>query len=249
MKSAEVTDRGLKYDRRWMIVDENGKFFTQRTHPQMALVKVELNQSGLIFNHRTKNIKPIEIPFFPESNSEIEVEIWNDKVRAAHISSNADKWLSDVLNVDCKLVYMPDDSLRRVDPKYSGNNEVVSFADAYPFLIIGRQSLNDLNLRLEEKVPMNRFRPNFVFEGGEPFDEDKWRRFKIGDIIFEAVKPCSRCVVTTVNQETAEVKHEPLRTLSQYRLQNNHVNFGQNLIHAGRGMVNVGDSIEILKWK
>ena len=144
---------------------------------------------------------------------------------------------------------MPDESFRRVSPKYSSNNEIVSFADAYPFLIIGQQSLNDLNSRLEEKVPMNRFRPNFVFDGGEPFDEDKWKKFKIGDIIFEAVKPCSRCVTTTINQETGEMKQEPLKTLSQYRTKDNNVYFGQNLIHNKAGKVAVGDSIEILEWK
>lgn len=249
LSAAEVTDRGLKYDRRWMLVDHSGKFLTQRTYPQMALVKVELSQSGLILSHKTKSIEPLEIPFAHKGNSEMEVEVWDDKVRAKLVGINADKWFSETLNVDCRLVYMPDKSLRHVDPNYSSNNEIVSFADAYPFLIIGQQSLNDLNSRLEEKVPMNRFRPNFVFDGGEPFDEDKWKKFKIGDAIFEAVKPCSRCVVTTINQETAEVKHEPLKTLAQYRLQDNHVNFGQNLIHDKVGSVKVGDAIEILEWK
>ncbi|MCL6100716.1 MAG: MOSC domain-containing protein, partial [Bacteroidetes bacterium] len=118
-----------------------------------------------------------------------------------------------------------------------------------PFLIIGQQSLNDLNSRLDEKVPMNRFRPNFVFDGGEPFDEDKWRKFKIGNVIFESVKPCSRCLVTTVNQETAEVKEEPLKTLSRYRAKDNHVYFGQNLLHEMNGVLKVGDEIEILEFK
>ena len=249
LQLSEITDRGLKYDRRWMVVDKEGMFLTQRTHAQMALVKVTMDQAGLTLTHRVKYIKPLTLPFIPESGKNIEVVVWNDKVEAAHVSTAADKWLSEVLNVHCKLVYMPDESLRVVDQKYSAGNQIVSFADAYPFLIIGQRSLDDLNSRLEENVLMNRFRPNFVFDGGEAFDEDKWKKFKIGNVIFESVKPCSRCVVTTINQETAEVKHEPLKTLAQYRLQNNHVNFGQNLIHTGRGMINVGDSIEILEWK
>ncbi len=249
MKSAEVTDRRLRHDRRWMVVDESGKFLTQRTHSQMALVKVTANKTGLTLTHSAKNIKPLTVPFIPESNLQVEVIVWNDKLEINHVSKTADSWLSEALNINCKLVYMPDDSLRRVDPKYSSNNEIVSFADAFPFLIIGRQSLNDLNSRLEEKVPVNRFHPNFVFEGGAAFDEDRWKKFKIGSIIFEAVKPCSRCKVTTVNQETAEAKEEPLKTLSKYRGRDNHVYFGQNLIHESLGVVRVGDSIDILEWK
>lgn len=249
LQSAEVTDRGLKHDRRWMVVDKEGRFITQRTHAQMALVKVLVSDTGLTLTHRVKYFRPITVPFVPEDNQHIEVVVWNDKVKAVHVSKTADKWLSEALNVHCKLVYMPDESLRMVDQKYAAGNQIISFADAYPFLIIGQQSLNDLNSRLDEKVPMNRFRPNFVFDGGEPFDEDKWKKFKIGDVIFKAVKPCSRCVVTTINQETAEVKQEPLKTLAQYRLQNNHVNFGQNLIHDKVGSVSVGDTIEILEWK
>ena len=249
LQLSEITDRGLKYDRRWMVVDKEGRFLTQRTHAQMALVKVAMDQAGLTLTHRVKYIKPLALPFISERSKNIEVVVWNDKVEAAHVSTAADKWLSEALNVHCKLVYMPDESLRMVDQKYAAGNQIVSFADAYPFLIIGQQSLNDLNSRLEEKVPMNRFRPNFVFDGGEPFDEDKWRKFKIGNAIFESVKPCSRCLVTTVNQETAEVKSEPLKTLSTYRAKENHVYFGQNLLHVGHGIVKIGDQLEILEWK
>lgn len=249
LQSGEVTDRGLKYDPRWMVVDKNGKFLTQRTHAQMALVKVAVSETGLTLTHRVKYFRPITVPFVPENNQHADVVVWDDKVKAVRVSKTADKWLSEALDIDCQLVFMPDESLRMVDQKHAASNQIVSFADAYPFLIIGQQALNDLNLRLEEKVPMNRFRPNFVFDGGKSFDEDKWKKFRIGDVVFEAVKPCSRCFVTTVNQETAEVKEEPLKTLSKYRAKDNHVYFGQNLLHVGRGIVKVGDQLEILEWK
>jgi uncharacterized protein YcbX len=147
------------------------------------------------------------------------------------------------------MVFMPDETERFVDRSYAAQNEIVSFADAYPFLIIGQSSLDDLNSRLEEKLPMNRFRPNFVFDGGEPYEEDNWKKFKIGEVIFEAVKPCSRCVTTTIDQENAAKTDEPLKTLSSYRMINNKVMFGMNLIHEGTGILRVGDEIEVLEEK
>ena len=144
---------------------------------------------------------------------------------------------------------MRDETQRLVDRAFAADNEIVSFADAYPFLIIGQSSLDDLNNRLKEKLPMNRFRPNFVFSGGEPFSEDKWKKIRIGEVVFHFVKPCSRCVTTTVNQDTAEKKEEPLKTLSTYRRVNNKIYFGQNLLHDGNGILKVGDEIEILEQK
>ena len=247
--SAEVTDRGLKHDRRWMVVDNQGKFLTQRTHPQMALVKTSIDENTLTLSHRFDYLSPITIPINPAKDEQLSVIVWNDILNAALVDSKADEWLSNALNLDCRLVYMPDKTRRSVDKKYWDKTGIVSFADAYPFLIIGEQSLNDLNSRLTEKVPMNRFRPNFVFSGGEPYDEDRWKKFRIGDLIFNAVKPCSRCVVTTVNQETAEKKDEPLRTLATYRAVGNNVNFGQNLVHEKLGIVSLEDEFEILEWK
>ena len=133
-----------------------------------------------------------------------------------------------------------------VDEKYSKNNEIVSFADGYPFLIIGQASLDDLNSKLEEPLPMNRFRPNIVFTGGEPFQEDEMKKFKINDITFYGVKPCARCVITTTNQETAERLHEPLKTLATYRKFENKVMFGMNLLNEGEGEIKVGDEIKEL---
>jgi uncharacterized protein len=249
LQMADVTDRGLQYDRRWMVVDAEGKFITQRTHQQMALIGVALGNGNVTLSHKLNVCSPISFSVSNYDTRHISVVVWDDTVDACLVDREVDKWISLVMDTECRLVFMPDEIKRVVDQKYSHNNEIVSFADAYPFLIIGEESLNDLNSRLKEKVPMNRFRPNLVFSGGNPFDEDKWKIFRINDLVFHVVKPCSRCVVTTINQDTAEKNDEPLRMLSTYRIQNNKVMFGQNLLHEGVGTIKVGNELEVLEWK
>ena len=249
LHEAEVTDRGLKYDRRWMLVDENGKFLTQRVLPQMSLIKTSIDNHSLKLYHKLKDELSFSVPLEIYNDKQHKVAVWNDAVDAIYVSKEADQWFSETLEFKCNLVYMPATSKRRIDTKYAKKNEIVSFADAFPFLIIGQSSLDDLNSRLDEKLPMNRFRPNFVFEGGAPFDEDKMKSFKLGNIIFYPVKPCSRCVVTTINQDTGTKGKEPLATLANYRTHNNKVMFGQNLLHEGRGTVKVGSRFEEIEWK
>jgi uncharacterized protein len=249
LNEAEVTDRGLKYDRRWMIVNNEEKFLTQRTNPELALLKTKISHNKLILSHKAKDISPLVIPINSKITETTIVNIWNDLVSALLVGKYADEWLSDVLGSKCKMVFMPEETERFVDRSYASQNEIVSFADAFPFLIIGQSSLDDLNSRLQEKLPMNRFRPNFVFNAGKPFEEDNWKKFKIGEVIFEAVKPCSRCVTTTIDQENAAKSDEPLKTLSSYRMVNNKVTFGMNLIHEGTGILRIGDEIEILEEK
>lgn len=249
LQNSEVTDRGLKHDRRWLIINEEEKFITQQTHPQLALIKTKIRGNKLILGHKTKDISPLVIPIHHESVEVVLVSIWQDLVEARIVGKYADEWLNDALGIKCRLVYMHDETQRWVDRAYAADNEIVSFADAYPFMMIGQSSLDDLNNKLKEKLPMNRFRPNFVFKGGDPFDEDKWKRIKIGNVVFNLVKPCSRCVATTVNQDTAEKNEEPLKTLSTYRNINNKIYFGQNLLHEENGTVKVGDEIEILEFK
>lgn len=161
------------------------------------------------------------------------------------VSPSHSSWISERLGHPCRLMAFPEKNLRPVDKKYSLNDEHVSLADGYPFLIIGQASLDDLNSRMSAPLPMNRFRPNFVFTGGKAFEEDQWREFHIGDVKFTAVKPCARCVLTTVDQETAEKGKEPLKTLATFREQKNNVLFGMNLIGPGSGVVMVGDEIRI----
>jgi len=239
--SAEVMEKGLQYDRRLMLVDETGTAMTQRVFPKMALFKSSIDKGLLTITHHQHSMKldlknpPLSIP--------TTVNIWDDTVSAFDLEGSYNQWFSDLLESPCRLVYFPEENSRPVDPRYEVNHEQVSLADAYPFLIIGQSSLDDLNSRLSESVPMNRFRPNFVFTGGEPFEEDSWRNFSIGSTRFVGVKLCGRCPLPTVNQDTAERGQEPLRTLSTYRKRENKVYFGQNLVALDYNPVRVGDTI------
>lgn len=245
LQSAIVEERGLKYDRRWILVDELNTFFTQRDFPEMALIKVDIEEDGLKLQHKKKNIEPLKIPFAFEHSKNGEVTIWDDVVLGEFYNNDIDDWFSKLLGIKCHLVKMPESTKRIVDTTYA-ENKIVSFADAFPFMIIGQSSLDDLNSRMEISLPMNRFRTNFVFAGGKPFEEDNWKKFKVGEVIFEAVKPCARCVITTTDQETTERADEPLFTLSKFRKVSNQVMFGMNLICESTGKLNLGDKIEFL---
>ena len=247
LKESYVGEKGLEMDRRWMLVDDGGKFISQRTHPEMSLVSVKIEKEGLVVKHKYKNYDELFIPFDIDEEYKREVEIWNDKCQAVLVSNAADCWFSKVLNIPCQLVYMPENSKRTVDQKYSVGNKTVGFADGFPFLLIGQGSLDDLNSKIEIPVSINRFRPNLVFTGGEPFVEDSWKEFKLGTVTFFPVKPCARCTIPTVNQETGERGIEPLVTLSSYRKENNKVFFGQNIVHEGSGIIKVGDPLIIIE--
>jgi len=248
LPSSEVEERGLKYDRRWVLVDESNKFFTQRDFPEMALIKVAVEQEGLRLQHKIKKVEPLLIPFEFKHSKTDKVVIWDDTVTAEFYDKQIDSWFSEIFGIKCHLVKMPETTKRVVDESYA-KNKIVSFADGFPFLIIGQSSLDDLNSRMEVPLPMNRFRTNFVFMGGKPFEEDEWKKIKIGEVEFEVVKPCARCVITTTDQENAERAHEPLLTLSKYRKTDSKVMFGQNMVSHKTGKVVIGSRIEVLERK
>jgi uncharacterized protein YcbX len=244
---AKISDRGFDLDRRWMLVDENNRFLTQREVPSMALLQVELAPEGLIVYHKQNPGAIINIPVLPAAKEEVVVEIFEDNCTAIFVGKIADEWFSQMLSVRCRLVYMPDSTKRLVDKNYAHDSELTSFADGYPILIIGQSSLDDLNKRLEEPLPINRFRPNIVFTGGGPYEEDMMMHFTINSVNFFGVKLCARCTIPNVNQNDASKSAEPLRTLASYRQKNNKVYFGQNLLHRGTGSIHVGDTIEIIE--
>jgi uncharacterized protein YcbX len=246
LDSAIVTDRGFQYDRRWMLVDHNNMFISQREVHQMALLKLTITDNGIQVNHSVKN-EFYTIPFEPTKNEVAEVTIWDDTCAGQFVSDEADEWFSKMLEIQCRLVYMPDDSHRITDQRYTSEDSITSFSDAYPFLLIGQASLDDLNSRLNESLSMSRFRPNIVFIGGGPYEEDMMHTFTIGNITFHGVKLCARCVMTTIDQETATAGKEPLKTLARYRFKNNKIMFGQNLAHKGLGEIRIGDQLEVLK--
>lgn len=269
LQEATVEERGLHYDRRWMLTDPEGHFITQRQYPELALFRVNLQQDGLEVTHKSKPLEPLSIGFEehpdpgPPGNpgqaklpaagrsEELSVTVWHDTCRAREVSPAASDWFSEALQMPVRLVHMPDSTRRRVDTRYAHRGEIVGFADGYPFLLIGQASLDDLNSRLPAPLPMNRFRPNLVFKGGEAFCEDTFDAFTIGELAFRTAKPCARCVMTTIDQDSASRSPEPLRTLSSYRRQGNKILFGQNLLHipAGPATIKVGEELQVQKWK
>jgi len=242
--SAKIEPRGLQYDRRWMLVDREGCFRTQRELPRMALVSVTVEADGLTLC--APGCRPLRVPFQPSGDATETVRVWRSICRAVPVGEEADGWFGEFLGVPCRLVFMPEETRRPVNPDYRAGGGIVSFADGYPLLLLGEASLEDLNSRLERPVPMNRFRPNLVVSGSSAYAEDGWQKIRIGNTVFHGVKPCDRCSLITVDQATGEATGpEPLKTLAAYRLKDRKVLFGQLLIPDGAGLVRVGDAVEI----
>lgn len=246
LDSAHLTDRGLQRDRRWMLIDEKNRFLSQRENIQMALLKTSLEAGRLRVSY-TPDGTSINIPFIPQTEELVEVTIWDDTCTAQLVSAEIDAWFTAKLGMSARLVYMPDSSLRPTDPRYTNEGMVTSFSDGYPMLVIGQASLDDLNSRMPAALPIDRFRPNIVFTGGEPYSEDTMKHIVINRINMYGVKLCARCVMTTVDQDNATKGKEPLKTLAKYRLKNNKIYFGQNLVHSGIGILNVGDELNVLE--
>lgn len=243
MEESNLEERGLKHDRRWMLVDKQGLFLTQRTFPKMALLQVEVTEDGLLVFLKKDKSKKIQIPFLPQTGDFLLVTIWDDEVIGQIVDAKVSAWFSEILGMECDLVIMPESTERKLPQKYAINNESVGFADAMPYLLIGQISLDDLNSRLENPVPMDRFRPNLVFVGGMPYEDDAWDKVQVGDALFKITKPCARCVLTTVNQETAEKGKEPLKTLASFRTFDHKVMFGQNMLLLKGDSIRVGDEV------
>lgn len=244
LESAKVEEKGFQYDRRWMLVDHSGLFVSQRTYPQLALLGVKILHDHLEVFHKQNISYQLTFTIDRVTGPEMEVTVWDDQVLAKVVDPKVSKWFSEFLGFEVHLVVMPENSHRKVDPRYAVQGESVSFADGMPYLIIGEASLEDLNSKLETPVPMDRFRPNIVFSGGTPFLEDELKKITIGEVSFQVIKPCARCVLTTVDQQSGEKGKEPLRTLSEYRTRNNKVYFGQNMVSLQAGTVRVGDLIQ-----
>lgn len=241
----EVEAKGLRYDRKWMVVDRKNQFLTQRKLPRMALIKPSLNPDFLILT--TPSMSEISIPLNQNSGEKIETSIWKDLCPAYLSSKEVDQWLSEFLQTDCRLVYQADETVRPVDPDYANPNDQVTFTDGFPFLILSENSLAKLNQEMEFDLPITRFRPNLVISGCDSYAEDFWRNISIGAINFRLPKPCSRCSIPTIDIETAKFNKEPLRTLNRLRKWNKNVYFGQNALHDNVGKLNVGDPVTIYK--
>lgn len=245
-QTAQVTATGFANDRRLMLVDRDGKFLSQRTHPLMARIKPKIDDELLILS--APGISSVKIRLQTTGKKQY-VKIWQDQCVAVDQGEAAADWFSGVLKTPCRLVQIAPRFQRKIEPTYNTNPDShVGFADAYPFLLISEASLQDLNSRLAKPLPLDRFRANIVVSGCDAYEEDRWKRIKIGPVAFDIVKPCVRCVITTTDQKTAKVGKEPLRTLAKYRnLSGKGVEFGQNMIHNNMGEIRIGDRMKIME--
>ncbi len=244
LDQAKIDRSGILWDRKFMLVDPQRRFITQRDNPHLALIRPHREGEHLVIS------APGMKPFVHQLNTtavSITVEIWQDRCSAIDQGDIVAKWFSDFLGKSCRLVYFPENEIRRVDPAYKQyETDQINFSDGFPFLMISEASLSDLNQRLKVPVPVDRFRPNILVSGTSPYAEDNWKTIKIGEIKFKVVKPCARCVITTIEQDTARAEKEPLRTLTRYRKSaDGKVLFGQNLVHDRTGFIRVGDQVEV----
>ena len=243
--ASEVTRMGLDHDRRMMVTTPEGHFLTQREYPRLALVTPTLEPGSLTLS--APGYDSLRVPVHT-SGTPVHVDIWRSKdVHAVDQGEEAAQWFSEWLGADVRLVHIADGFIRRINEKYKVNeDDHTGFADGYPILIASEESLADLNARLDAPVPMNRFRPNVVVRGCDPFAEDAWKRIRIGAVEMAVVKPCARCVVTTIDKETLAQSKEPLKTLNTYRKREGGAMFGQNVIPLGPGRLEVGMNVEVL---
>ena len=243
--SSCVERMGLEHDRRMMVVTPEGEFLTQREYPRLALVTPKLGNSMLELSAPNTDSLQLGIQ---TSGTPWLVNVWKSKgVHAIDQGEEAADWFSDWLGTPVRLVHIADGFKRIVNEEYAVNDDDhTSFSDGYPILLASEEGLQDLNSRLESPVPMNRFRPNLVVKGCEPFAEDTWNRIRIGNVELAVVKPCARCEVTTIDKETLERSKEPLKTLGKYRKQKLGAIFGQNVIPLNEGRIGVGMTVEVI---
>lgn len=245
--SAEVAARGLAHDRRWMIVDATDRFVTGRQVPALVRLRATPDADGVRLEHDAAPALHVSCP--APGAARRTVTIWKDRVDAIDAGDEAAAWLGATLGRQVRLVHMDAAAVRPVNPARARAGDEVSFADAYPLLLVSQAALDALNARLATPLPMSRFRPNLVVTGSAPHAEDGWKRLRIGAVEFENIKPCVRCVFTTVDPARGEFDPggEPLRTLKTYRRGPDGITFGTNLIARGRGMLRVGDPVEVLE--
>ena len=245
VNEARITDRGFEHDRRWMLVDTSGRFITQREVPTMAC----LHCSPIADGFRVVDVRDgdhIDLPLMLTGGPMSRGRVFDDEVDVIHSSTTVSAWFAEKLDLTCSLVFMPDNTRRSVDPRYATG--ITSLSDGFPYLILSQASLDDLNGRMTKAIPMDRFRPNIVVNGGSAFQEDGWKEIGIGSSRFALVKPCGRCVIPTTNQLTGGRSKEPTRTLATYRRRAGtesevKVDFGMNAMAMNGAEVRVGDLV------
>jgi uncharacterized protein YcbX len=249
LDEALVEKRGLARDRRWMVVDADDRFVTGRQQPRLSMIRAQPLDDGLRLS--APGLPTIDLAA-PAAGTRVASAVWGAPVTPLLADAAAHAWISAYLRAPHRIVYMDAACKRPMRAKYDGRygteDDEVSLADGFPLLLISQAALDGLNARLRAPLPMLRFRPNLVVGGTAAHAEDGWKRIRVGTVEFDVLKPCTRCVFTTVDFDRGEFdpSGEPLRTLIGYRRSPDGVTFGQNLIPRGAGHVRVGDAVEVL---
>ncbi len=240
VESAKAEEMGFENDRRWMLIDDENLFITQRNHPVLSQFYPKINGDKIeIIHYNTKH----EFSIRESLNEPIFSKVWDDETTVFEVNSKTSKWFSEILGFGCKLVKIANKGDRKHNSSKLDKTLNVSLADGYPYLLIGSESLNFLNEKLDEKITIQRFRPNIVIETDIPHEEDSFENFQIGLVKFQNAKPCGRCIMVNTNPENGQVKKEPLLSLSQYRKRGNAVLFGTNVVCLIEGEIKVGDEL------
>lgn len=244
LSRSAISEYGLAFDRQFVLSDGRGKFITARTKPALLKIAATLTPGGMILT--APGMSPLEVSYAEFSANYHPVTIWGDEVSAQHCGNSYDRWFAEYLQQDCQLLFFGDRSQRLT----AIGNKPVAFADGFPLLLISQASLDDLNNRCQSTITATNMRPNIVVSSTEAYAEDHWKRIRIGSVEFAVVKPCGRCILTTVDAKTTErnALREPLSVLKQYRKgSDGEAHFGQNLIPLSSGVIELNDRVEVLE--
>ncbi|MEM7358439.1 MAG: MOSC N-terminal beta barrel domain-containing protein [Pseudomonadota bacterium] len=247
LETMQLGAKGPELDRRWLVVDSKGVQRTQRQFARMSLVDTALEEGRLTLSAEGAGSCTVNSFEVQASATQRDVQVWRDTVSANDCGDDAAQWLSDFLGVDCRLMYMPDESQRLVDPDYAHHQETVGFADAFPILLGNEASLEDFNHHLNDPVQMNRFRPNIVVSGAEAWAEDSWKTIRIAGLTLSIASPCSRCIMPSINPQTGEKQMEVIDALNKHRRVDRATYFGQNVLYQQLGSISVGDIVEVVE--
>jgi uncharacterized protein YcbX len=245
LHETRLTSKGLMYDRNWMLLDQSGVFMTQRKYPKMALIQTKIENGDLIFTHK-KTGSTANIPILKEYGITLQSKVWNNSCKVQKVDS-VGEWFSEIFGFRCTLVFFPEKNIRTKETTNGIIQNLTSLSDKSPVLMTNTASLEELNSRLENEIPMNRFRSNIIFTGEQAYEEDTWESVKIGDTEFRTVEVCGRCKLINVDHLTGEPTRQPLEMLSTYRKVGREIKFGMRMScevkNNDQPIVKLGDEI------
>jgi uncharacterized protein YcbX len=238
IQSGKAEEMGFENDRRWMLIDEENCFITQRNHPNLSQFYPKIHEGKIEISHHDSTH---EFSISETLGEPIFSKVWDDETKVVEVNKASSKWFSEALGFTCKLVKIINKGDRKHNSSKLNTTLNVSLADGYPYLLIGSESLDFLNQKLEEKITIKRFRPNIVISSSIAHEEDSFGNFQIGKVKFKNAKPCGRCIMVNNNPINGIVKKEPLSTLSTYRKVGNSILFGTNVMCLNEGKITIGD--------